>query len=159
MTDSVLIIGYGNTLCGDDGVGWLAAEALEAASQPDRVRIIACHQLTIDLAPDIAQADCVVFIDARLGDSPGRIECSVITADYDALSPLEHHVKPQSLLTTCKVLFGYVPDACLLTIQSQSFQPCSGLSDEIQQAWPKLLEAATTLIASSSLEARPSIES
>ena len=52
----VLVIGYGNPLRGDDGIGWSAANALAEGMQDDRVRIVACIQLTPELAESIAQA-------------------------------------------------------------------------------------------------------
>jgi len=46
----VLVIGYGNTLRGDDGLGQRAAEALAQRALPDGVEVLSCHQLTIELA-------------------------------------------------------------------------------------------------------------
>ena len=46
-----LVIGYGNTLRGDDGVGVLVADALEGWNQA--VRTLSVQQLTPELAADI----------------------------------------------------------------------------------------------------------
>jgi hydrogenase maturation protease len=60
-----LVIGYGNTLRGDDGVGSLVAEQVATWSLPD-VRSHSIHQLTPELAAEIAQAEQIFFIDASI---------------------------------------------------------------------------------------------
>ena len=61
----ILIIGYGNTLRGDDGVGYKIAEIIEQWNI-NNITSLAVHQLTPDLAENIAQADTVIFVD--MGD-------------------------------------------------------------------------------------------
>ncbi|MGF1587982.1 MAG: hydrogenase maturation protease [Pleurocapsa sp.] len=58
-----LVIGYGNTLRSDDGAGQSAANQIAAWGLPN-VRSLAVHQLTPELAEDIANADTVIFVDA-----------------------------------------------------------------------------------------------
>jgi hypothetical protein len=66
MKVRLLVIGYGNELRGDDGVGPAAARAVAAWNEPG-VQGIATHQLTPELADAIAGAEEVVFVDARIG--------------------------------------------------------------------------------------------
>src|SRR4051794_12612618 len=68
----ILIIGYGNSFCGDDGVGPCAAELLAEHDIP-HVQCIAIHQLTPELAAPISLADVVFFVDAAYGTTPGEI--------------------------------------------------------------------------------------
>lgn len=58
-----LVIGFGNTLRGDDGVGPLVAEQVDTWNLRN-VRSLSVHQLTPELAADIAQVETVFFIDA-----------------------------------------------------------------------------------------------
>ena len=53
MTDGVLVVGYGNALRTDDGVGWHAAERLADDPRLADATVIAVHQLT----PDCPSAD------------------------------------------------------------------------------------------------------
>ncbi|MFN7898679.1 MAG: hypothetical protein ACK5N0_03300 [Synechococcaceae cyanobacterium] len=64
-----LVIGIGNSLRGDDGVGWWLAQRAERWLPPDRVRAV--RQLTPELAAELAAATRVLFLDAWLppGDS------------------------------------------------------------------------------------------
>ena len=64
MTGGVLVIGYGNALRTDDGIGWHVAERLADDARLDGVMVIQRHQLTPELALDISRADLVVLIDA-----------------------------------------------------------------------------------------------
>ena len=65
----ILIIGYGNSLRGDDGAGLLLAEGLEEAWQARQVEVerLAVHQLTPELTLEISREEVtsVVFVDTR----------------------------------------------------------------------------------------------
>jgi hydrogenase maturation protease len=74
----VLIVGYGNPLRGDDGLGWHAAEALRAALP--EAEILAVHQLTPELAEDASRAELVIFLDAAETGAPGEWRCREIVA-------------------------------------------------------------------------------
>ena len=76
--DDVVIIGYGNTLRGDDGLGWIAAEFLAGVIQPCQAWVITCHQLTIDLAEALSKSTLAILIDACVGAEPGLITCDEI---------------------------------------------------------------------------------
>lgn len=71
MKPKVLIVGYGNPLRRDDGVGWYAAQRLSHELSGEQAEVIACHQLMPELAERISQTDLVIFIDAAVGTSPG----------------------------------------------------------------------------------------
>ena len=73
MTDAgVLVVGYGNPLCGDDGVGWHAAGLLASDPRLDGVRVVTHHQLAPELATDVSRASLVVLVDASTDGDPGR---------------------------------------------------------------------------------------
>ena len=54
-----LVIGYGNPLRGDDGFGCSAAGLLAADPRLDGATVLGRHQLTPELATDIAGASLV----------------------------------------------------------------------------------------------------
>ena len=56
-----LVVGVGNPLREDDGVGWHLAEALAQTGVPTHT----CHQLLPELAAELSQVDLVLFVDAR----------------------------------------------------------------------------------------------
>src|SRR5262245_46508216 len=67
----LLVIGYGNVLRSDDGVGPKVAEAIGAMALP-QVEILTCDLLTPELAEPISRAVKVVFVDAAV-DTPQEV--------------------------------------------------------------------------------------
>jgi hydrogenase maturation protease len=113
-----LIIGYGNTLRGDDGIGYHIAEAL--GQRIDFAQVLARHQLTVELADDIARAAWVVFVDADAQSSPGKVTVHPVAADSQLPRMFTHHLTPAALLACTQQFFGSAPPAWLLAIGSQS---------------------------------------
>lgn len=142
---AVLIIGYGNTLRGDDGLGLLAAERLMGLELPAGVRVMARHQLARELAEDIANAGVVIFLDARAGSPPGQIDYTELEPARGKPGPLEHHVEPGVLLAAAEAIYGATPRAFLLTVRSDSFEPGAPLSEAGEASLPELVERALRL--------------
>src|SRR2546421_12899232 len=87
--DSPLVIGYGNPLRTDDGVGWQVAQQL-ATDLADDVDVIGTHQLTPELAEPISRAGLVVFVDAGVGGEPGHVGCRLIAPAGDGTMAFSH---------------------------------------------------------------------
>ncbi|WP_239121578.1 MULTISPECIES: hydrogenase maturation protease [Spirulina sp. CCY15215] len=127
-----LAIGYGNTLRGDDGAGQAVAEAIAALSLPE-VRVRSLHQLTPDLAADIAEVDRVFFIDAILwGEeiSP-RVRIHGLTPQ-EQNSSLGHYCEPRSLLAWSELLYDRLPSAYWVLIPGLNFAFGETFSDVTQ---------------------------
>lgn len=140
-----LIIGYGNDLRSDDGAGIRAAELIATQSRPDsRAHVIITHQLTPDLADDIAAAGQVFFVDAYRARAPGAtLRVEKITADLaGATRALGHHGDPAGLLRLAKRLFGSSPAAWLVGIPAYDFAAGETISPETLQ----MIDAAVALI-------------
>lgn len=129
ISSQVLVIGYGNTLRGDDGVGYQVAETL-AEWQITRVRSLAVHQLLPELAADMAAVDIVVFVDAAVAIRRGR-GCAndplppnvtiIPLVAGDRASWRTHIITPQLLLGLAQRLYGATPAAYLLAIPAIDF--------------------------------------
>ncbi|MCO6451789.1 MAG: hypothetical protein J5I90_13475 [Caldilineales bacterium] len=106
----LLIISIGNSLRGDDGAGRVLADRIErwCAARGQSCRRIRTHQLTPDLAADIAVGDVtgVVFADARVGEEAGFTPVvqvrSLGGAEY--ANPVAHHLTPETLLAYARLL-------------------------------------------------------
>lgn len=136
-----LIIGIGNPLRGDDGLGWKVADELscELSCEPrrDDVHVLATHQLTPELAELASQADRVLFIDAAQSGPPGTMTCRRVLPDAPAVR-LSHALSPAALLSMTEKLYGRSPAACLLTLAGDSFSPGESLSPAVAAALPVL---------------------
>lgn len=109
----LLVIGYGNELRCDDGVGPKVAAALDELNLPG-VHALVCHQLTPELAEPISAARAVVFVDAAVDDST---EVQLRKLEPVEGAPLTAHASdPRSLLALGRQLFGRCPLAWWLTI-------------------------------------------
>jgi hydrogenase maturation protease len=117
----ILVIGYGNTLRGDDGVGYQIAETV-ADWQIPQVRSIAIHQLLPELAAAMADVDIVMFIDAItvLDSITPNINVTLLVPDPNAAFST-HVISPQLLLSLTQRLYSRTPDAYLLTIPAINF--------------------------------------
>ena len=105
----VLVIGYGNTLRGDDAFGPIVADRLRTAADSERVLILTCHQLTPELASDIAACEHVIFIDASIASPAGELVCRDLTAGEAAAGPLIHSLGPEQLLSLARLVYGRAP--------------------------------------------------
>jgi hydrogenase maturation protease len=135
----VLIIGYGNPLRGDDGLGWHAAEALR--SRLPEAEILTVHQLTPELAEDASRAELVVFLDAGEGGTPGEWRETPVVEEPETTQAFTHHVTPASLLSAARQLYGRAPQACLFSMTGESFDYREGLSETVNAALPAMLDA------------------
>lgn len=120
----LLIIGYGNELRRDDGVGPKVAASVAKWNLPG-VRTLVCQQLTPELADPIASAGRVVFVDANANPSD-----SVQLREIDpteVAQVMSHATNPLSLLALTQQAFGRCPSASWLTIPVQDL----GFGDEL----------------------------
>lgn len=144
---TTLVVGIGNLLMGDDGVGCHAIAALQR-DPPPGVVLLDAGTAVINFLPEIERASAVLFIDAfHGGGAPG----SLYTMDARSVAeppagaslhdvglsaalrwlPPEHLAKPLLLLGVEPTLIAYSTD----------------LSPAVQAALPALLEAAREWIA------------
>jgi hydrogenase maturation protease len=113
-----LVIGYGNTLRGDDGAGIFAAE--RAARRFPGVDLLTVHDLQPELAETVSQYREVIFLDAAVQGSGVRAD--VIEPAADPLPSGSHSHSPGTLLSLCGFLYGRTPERSLLIgIPGQTF--------------------------------------
>jgi hydrogenase maturation protease len=133
-----LVLAYGNTLRTDDGFAWRAAEALAARLQGahlgECVFVRTLHQLTPELSEDVAAADGVVFLDARMDGVPGELHVATLGASEALASSFAHSLTPAMLVSLADLLFGRKPRAALVTVTGESFELGEGLSPIVAAA-------------------------
>ena len=120
-----LVIGIGNLLRGDDGVGGLLAEELGGRS---------VQQLTPELAAELAELEVVLFIDAWL--APAGAKPQLVEVIPVAGAPDTHRLEPAQLLAISQALYGRAPEAHLLQVPAIAFGHGTALSPELQAALP-----------------------
>jgi hydrogenase maturation protease len=139
-----LILGYGNTLRKDDGLGVYAALALASLTLPADVEVCTYQQLSPELSPILAEMDHAIFIDAAMassGEKPGTLLTRDLRPRTTQPSGITHHFDPETLLAMAESLYGHAPQATLFTITAASFDLEEGLSPEVTAALPILVES------------------
>ena len=146
---SVLIIGYGNPMKSDDGLGWHVAQALSEQNTSPDIKVICTQQLTPENSEEASRAELVVFIDAREGGSAGEIHCEAIHLDPDGSRSLSHthDLSPTAILQLANELYGKAPPAFLLTVSGQDFQDGDSLSEPVSSALPNVIARVRKLIS------------
>src|SRR5208283_5436391 len=71
----ILIVGFGNPLRSDDGVGWQVAERLRDELARADVQVVARQQLTPEIADLASRAERVLFVDAARSGKAGSLLC------------------------------------------------------------------------------------
>lgn len=138
-----LVLGYGNTLRGDDAAGPRVAEAVAALDLPG-VRALACHQLTPELAETLAQSERVVFVDAAV-DRPLRVRLRPLRPGPPA-SVGSHFSDPRAVLALARQLFGRAPRAWWLTIPALRFEFGETLSAPTRRGIAEALNRIRALV-------------
>jgi hydrogenase maturation protease len=131
-----VVIGYGNTLRGDDGAGPAVAEAVAGWSWPG-VRAHAVHQLLPEMVEWLAGARMAVFVDAAAESSSGPVQVCPLHPSA-AGAPLGHTGDPGWLLALAGWLYGAVPPAWLVTVPAANLSHGEGLSEA---CWRGVAEA------------------
>ena len=141
----IRVVGYGNPMRSDDGLGWQIAVDLFRTNRCPDVEVLPCHQLTPELAPAVSRADAVIFVDCEQGGTPGEIcykevRCESIPPSFT------HHLIPGALLALSSELFGACPRACLLSIRGENYASGDLLSPAVTSRIPDLKARLQRLI-------------
>ena len=125
----ILVLGYGNTLRRDDGVGPKAADAIAALNLPG-VRVLTCQQLAPELAEPIARFHRR-FCGCCHGRPPrGGLARTGNRRYWPNFCPRLH---PSALVALAGHLYGHRPHAWLLAIPATDLGIGDGLSPVARQ--------------------------
>ncbi|MDJ1176301.1 hydrogenase maturation protease [Roseofilum capinflatum] len=121
----VLVIGYGNLLRGDDGIGQTVAMRVEEWELP-AVRSRPVHQLMPELAQELSEVQLAIFVDAAL--SGEEVTRSPLEPAPEQGLPWGHSLSPTRLLALCQWLYQAVPQAWLISVPGVDFSDSDRLS-------------------------------
>ncbi len=133
------MIGYGNTLRSDDGVGPKAVEAIEHL-RLEGVRTLCCDLLTPELADPISRAERVIFVDAAV-DAPREVQLRPLSP-AESSQIMAHAADPRTMLALARDVFGHTPRAWWLTIPVENI----GIGEQLSSFARKGLEKAVEQI-------------
>ncbi|MGQ0286610.1 HyaD/HybD family hydrogenase maturation endopeptidase [Pasteurellaceae bacterium 22721_9_1] len=137
-----LILGVGNTLLTDEGVGVYVVQALEKLTKfAPHFDIIDGGTCGMELLDALANREYLIIIDAVLaGKKAGEIVVlhneQVPTFFSQKISP--HQLGICDVLSALKLTDEYPQHLCLIGIQPHSLEPHIGLTEVVQQAFPQI---------------------
>ncbi|HEX9874738.1 MAG TPA: hydrogenase maturation protease [Deferrimonas sp.] len=136
------IIGIGNPLMGDDGIGIAAVSALEKEGVPEGVEIIDGGTGGLTLLTLMEGAKRVILVDAvETGREPGtilRLAGEDLEPETSASSLSLHSSGLPEVLALGRAL-GTLPPLILFGVQPDSVEVRLGLSEPVAAALPSLL--------------------
>ena len=112
----ILVVGYGNPLRTDDGVGPAVASRLTADPRLADVDIRTGHQLTPELALDASRASLLVLVDADAGEPPGEVAVRRLEPTELAGTAWTHHLDPSGLVGLAHELWGSAPPVVVVSV-------------------------------------------
>ena len=144
----VLVVGYGNPLRSDDGIGWHAAGLLATDPRLDGARVLARHQLVPELAADVSRASLVVLVDAAADGDPGSISVRRIGSPPPTPITWSHHLTPDTLAGLADALYGAIPPIVLVSVAAGSFAESDRLSGDLERALPEIADTVADVVTS-----------
>jgi len=152
-----LIIGIGNPLRSDDGLGWAVVEELlrDRDSDPEHPSsdgalgydVHKVHQLTPELAQQMTMASLVILIDASYEGEPGEMHVRPLSHPAQPGAVGTHHTTPEELAALTIALYGQCPPVVVITITGEDFELGEHLSPLIAQRLPLVYAAVQQVCA------------
>jgi hydrogenase maturation protease len=142
---SLVIVGLGNPLHGDDGVGVAALDELvRTYALPSGVEAVDGGTLGLSLVPCLAQTQWAILLDAAVGGPPGTlVRCrgdEVPAVGGCRLSP--HQLGVADLLSTLRLAGGPPLEQVIVWgVMAESLDRVGELSSLVAAALPRLLAA------------------
>jgi hydrogenase maturation protease len=140
-----LVIGYGNTLRSDDGIGVWIADRIDALHLPN-VDVRTCHQLHLELVPDLIEYEQVILVDAGLSGEPITVRTCCPSPALP--SSTDHNVSPEVLQQLAIELFDVPIDIQLYTVRGECFDFGSTISPAVKDRANYALEMVIARIKS-----------
>lgn len=145
-----LVLGLGNTLLSDEGVGVHVVEALQADGlESEQLSLLDGGTLSFSLAAPMAEAEQLIVVDAaELGEAPGTIRVFENDAFDDFLGSHRkhsvHEVGLLDLLAISRLTDAMPSQRALVAIQPQSLswgeQPSPDVATAISPACEQVLQ-------------------
>ncbi len=138
-----LVIGVGNPLRSDDGVGPHIAHKIKEKNIPG-VKVKVVHQLNIELLEEVGEYEKILLIDASfLGQ--GLVFKKVQASEHEHGSS-SHHLSPELFWALAKKLYHKNLNLYLCAIRGRSFAMSEQLSPEVQLMVPKALDEISAFL-------------
>lgn len=142
----VLVIGYGNPLRSDDGVGPAVAARLDGDPRLAGADIRLAHQLTPEMALDASQATLLVLVDAGAAERPGEVAVRRMEPSADPGTAWTHHLDPSGLVGLARELWGVAPPVVVVSIGPATMEVGERLSPVVAASVERAADAVVQVV-------------
>lgn len=148
MTNEILVLGLGNYIMMDEGVGVHAINALQSCTLPANVDLLDGGTGGVYLIGEIQDYKHIILIDAALdSDAEGTIK--VIKPKYSSDYPVKlsaHEFGLKDMIDSMTLL-GVLPEISLITVSVKQFNRVHiGLSPNIEACMPQIIQKVFEII-------------
>jgi len=146
--DKILVLGIGNYLMGDEGVGVHAIHALSKTDLPEHVDIMDGGTGSFDLMPILSQYPLVIFIDATMDSRPpGTLDVIYPKFAADFPSVLSAHDVGLKDMIDALEFQDQLPKIILITVSIKEMIPMTiELTPEVKKSIPDVVKKVTGLL-------------
>ncbi len=147
--ERILVLGIGNYLMGDEGVGVHAIHALSKVKLPDNVDIMDGGTGSFDLMPILARYPVAVFIDATMdGKAAGTVNILYPKFAADFPKVLSAHDVGLKDMIDALEFKGELPKIILITVAIKEMLPMTvTLSPEVKQSLDNVVDTVLNLLS------------
>ena len=148
----IVVVGVGNILLGDEGVGIRAVELLERSELPANVKVLDLGTNFLDITSHIDNAEKLIIIDAiSAGNESGRL----YRFRYDELEAIKanmrsaHQISILNVLKLLRELYANMRECevVLIGVEPKTIDMGLELSQEVESALPRIIEKIDAEIA------------
>jgi hydrogenase maturation protease len=139
----IMVMGVGNILLSDEGLGVHLLNELTKMSLPENIELLEGGTAGLELVHLIQEIDFLIIVDAiNANDEPGSIfrfqpeEINVLPERYEVSF---HQVGIMEVLAMASIL-GHAPQTLIFGIQPKSLEWGLELTPEISKVFPKVID-------------------
>ena len=146
-SQSILIMGVGNYLMGDEGIGVQVIQEMTKVDLPDSIDILDGGTGGLLLLSCFEVYPVVIFIDATMdGKEPGTVSLLKPKFASDFPSALSVHDVGLKDMIEAVYLMDHIPEIHLITVSIKEIAPMTiELSDPVKKAIPKVIDTIMEL--------------
>ena len=136
-----LILGIGNELLGDEGVGVHAARLLRKEDLPKQTKIVEVGTAILDALPELEQADRVIILDAMKDDQPPGTVYKISLDDCQGASCIASMHGFDIFRVMALAGRSIPPPVMVFGVEPQKIDWSLELSTSVTKSMPYLLDA------------------
>jgi len=141
--EECVVVGIGNPLMGDDGLGIEVAKAVRKLDLGPRVLVLERQTMDISVLDSAKGASKLVIVDAvKSGRPPGSVVKFIAGAPRSPVLrvPLSHEQNLHDILALARKTGMRIPATVVVGVEPADCTPGTGLSAEVTGALPHVLE-------------------